>query len=94
MSIQLEEIQEKIYLIRGKQVMLDSDLAKLYGVETKALNQAVKRNLRRFPDDFMFKLTPQEHENLRSQIVTSSVEHGGRRYQPIVFTEKWCGNAI
>lgn len=67
--------------------MLDSDLAKLYGVETKVLNQAIKRNSKRFPDDFMFRLTKGEYEILRSQIVTSSSDHGGRRYQPLVFTE-------
>lgn len=87
MNIQLEQIQDKIYFIRGKQVMLDSDLAKLYGVETKVLNQAIKRNLRRFPEDFMFRLSLEEHEILRSQFVTSSLEHGGRRYEPFVFTE-------
>jgi hypothetical protein len=87
MSFELEQIKEMIYVIRGQKVMLDSDLAKLYGVETKALNQAIKRNLRRFPDDFMFRLSFEEHEILRSQIVTSSLEHGGRRYQPLVFTE-------
>jgi len=87
MEFELEQIKEMIYVIRGQKVMLDSDLAKLYGVETKALNQAIKRNIRRFPDDFMFRISIEEHENLRSQIVTSSLEHGGRRYQPLVFTE-------
>lgn len=67
--------------------MLDSDLAKLYGVETKVFNQSVKRNIRRFPDDFMFKLTSEEYEALRSQFVTSKEGKGGRRYQPFVFTE-------
>jgi len=67
--------------------MLDSDLAKLYGVETKSLNRQVKRNLKRFPGDFMFELSKEEHENLRYQIGTSSSEYGGRRYQPLVFTE-------
>ena len=87
MSFELEQIKDMIYIIRGQRVMLDSDLAKLYGVETKVLNQAIKRNTRRFPEDFMFRLNTKEHENLRSQIVTSSLEHGGRRYQPLVFTE-------
>ena len=67
--------------------MLDSDLAVLYGVETKVLNQAVKRNTARFPKDFMFQLTKEELENLKSQFVTSSLKHGGRRKLPMVFTE-------
>lgn len=74
----------EIYEIRGQKVMLDSDLARLYGVETKVLNQAVLRNVERFPDDFMFELTQQEFSVLRSQIVTSK---GGRRYLPNAFTE-------
>jgi len=82
------EISSKIFTLRGKQVMLDRDLAKLYNVETKVLNQAVKRNLKRFPDDFMFQVSENEYENLRSQIVTSSTKHGGRRYMPFVFTEQ------
>lgn len=82
-------IQEMIYTIRGKQVMVDSDLSYLYHVETKVLNQAVKRNLNRFPEYFCFQLTEEEYENLRSQIVTSSEsKHGGRRYMPYVFTEQ------
>jgi hypothetical protein len=81
-----ETIISKIYLFRGQKVMLDSDLAELYGVETKTFNQAVKRNLDRFPEDFMFQLTSDEFENLRSQSVTSS--WGGRRYPPKVFTEQ------
>ena len=68
--------------------MLDSDLAKLYEVETRTLNQAVKRNIERFPDDFMFQLTEKEYENLKSQIATSSSKYGGRCYLPYVFTEK------
>jgi hypothetical protein len=76
-----------IHVIRGQRVMLDSDLAKLYGVTTKSLNQAVKRNAERFPEDFSYLLTPQDLINLRSQIVTSSGEHGGRRSPPRVFTE-------
>ncbi len=81
-----EVIINKIYLIRSQKVMLDSDLAELYGVETKTFNQSVKRNMNRFPKDFMFQLTESEYENLRSQIVTSS--WGGRRYAPRVFTEQ------
>lgn len=67
--------------------MLDSDLAELYEVETKVLNQAVRRNLDRFPDDFMLELTAEEAESLRSQFVTSNVGRGGRRYTPLAFTE-------
>jgi DNA-binding PadR family transcriptional regulator len=82
-------IHHKIYQLRGRQIMLDEDLAELYGVETKVFNQAVKRNIDRFPEDFMFKLTESEYENLRSQFVTSSLEkHGGRRYHPYAFTEQ------
>jgi len=83
-----ESIEHKIYLVRGQKVMLDSDLAELYGVETKILVQAVKRNIKRFPPDFMFQLTAEEGVLLRSQIVTSSSGHGGRRYAPYVFTEQ------
>lgn len=68
--------------------MLDSDLAELYGVQTKVLNQAVKRNLDRFPEDFMFQLSENEYKILRSQIVTSRIQYGGRRYFPFVFTEQ------
>ena len=67
------EIQSMIYTFRGRQVMLDSDLARLYKVETKVFNQAVKRNINRFPENFRFQLTDSEYENLRSQIVTSSL---------------------
>lgn len=81
-------IKSKIYTVRNKQVMLDRDLAELYGVETKVLNQAVKRNIERFPEYYMFQLTESEFEILRSQIVTSSSQHGGRRYLPYVFTEQ------
>ena len=81
----VEQIESRIFLIRGQKVMLDADLAELYGVPTKALNQAIKRNAERFPDDFMFQLTVEEAANLRSQIVTSS--WGGRRYLPYAFTE-------
>ena len=82
LSINIESL---IYVIREEQVMLDSDLAKLYGVETKVLNQAVKRNIQRFPTDFMFQLT--KEECLRSQIVTSNGGRGGSRYMPYAFTE-------
>ena len=70
---EIEDIKQKIYTIRGKQVMLDSDIAILYDVETKKLNQAVKRNIKRFPSNYCFQLSETESENLRSQIVTSSV---------------------
>ena len=85
-----QHIQEMIYTVRDKQVMLDSDLARLYQVETKVLNQAVKRNIQRFPERFRFQLTESEYENLRSQIVTSSSNnnYGGRRYLPYAFTEQ------
>ena len=85
-----QEIKNLIYTIREKQVMLDSDLAKIYQVETKVFNQAVKRNVDRFPDIFRFQLTQDEFDtiNLRSQIVTSSLNYGGRRYLPFVFTEQ------
>lgn len=83
------EISQKIYFIRGHRVMLDSDLAVLYGVETKNLNKAVRRNKDRFPSDFMFELTASEFEPLRFQIGTSKKEgRGGRRYFPLVFTEQ------
>ena len=84
--VDLNVIQDKIYSIRNQYVMLDRDLAKLYQVETKVLNQAVRRNIKRFPEDFMFKLSHGEVENLRSQFVTSS--WGGARYQPLAFTEQ------
>ena len=83
--IPIELIASKIYLIRGIKVMLDRDLAELYGVETKVLKQAVRRNIDRFPADFMFELTKDEFNNLRSQIVTSS--WGGARYLPMAFSE-------
>jgi hypothetical protein len=81
-----QKILNKIYIIRGEKVMLDRDLAEMYGVETKVFNQSVKRNAERFPKDFMFTLSEKEWGNLRSQIVTSS--WGGTRYRPIVFTEQ------
>ncbi|MCX6310925.1 MAG: ORF6N domain-containing protein [Bacteroidetes bacterium] len=96
-----EKILNRIYVIRGKKVMLDKDLAEMYGVLTKNLNRAVKRNLRRFPDDFMFRLTGNEFESLRCQFGTSNLEfqsgisnakeksaHGGLRTLPYVFTEQ------
>jgi len=84
----LEQIQERIYEIRGQNVMLDSDLSALYGVELRSLNQAVKRNIGRFPPDFMFQLTNDEWDSLRSQNVISKNNRGGRRYTPYVFTEQ------
>lgn len=86
--IPIERIENAIYLIRGEKVMVDRDLALLYGAETKMLNRAVKRNLRRFPSDFMFQLTPDEADVLRYQIGTSNKGRGGRRYLPYVFTEQ------
>jgi len=86
-TVPVEIIEQKIYLIRGQKVMLDADLAGLYAVETKVFNQAVRRNLDRFPDDFMFQLTKEEADSLRSQIVTSKTSRGGRRYLPYAFTE-------
>ena len=86
LNVSDEIIMGKIYFIRNHKVMLDRDLAELYGVETKVFNQAVKRNLKRFPSDFMFELSAKEWENLRSQIVTSS--WGGTRYVPNAFTEQ------
>ena len=93
-SVKQEEIVNMIYTIRGKQVMLDSDLAILYGYEVKALNQQVKRNIGRFPDDFMFQLTKDEVEVVKSQIATSpnnnffAGQEGGRRKPPYAFTEQ------
>ena len=83
-------ITNLIYTIRGKQVMIDSDLASLYQVTTKRLNEQVSRNKNRFPAEFMFRLTKEEYENLRSQFATSSEDyaHGGRRYMPYAFTEQ------
>ena len=81
-------IERQIFVVRERQVMLDEDLANLYGVETKRLIQQVKRNLKRFPEDFMFQLSKVEAEALRSQIATSNASRGGRRYAPYVFTEQ------
>ncbi|KAA6463369.1 ORF6N domain-containing protein [Acidobacteria bacterium AB60] len=97
LHIAAEVVEQRILSLRGQKVMIDSDLAELYGVETKVLNQAVKRNSERFPPDFMFQLTPEEAEelreylgpsSLRSQIVTSKDPRGGRRYLPLAFTEQ------
>ncbi len=96
LAIPPERVERRILLIRGQKVMLDADLAELYGVETKALNRAVRRNLSRFPQDFMFQLTAKEFEglrfhfgtsSLRSQFVTSN-PRGGRRYLPLAFTKQ------
>src|SRR5262245_6092393 len=87
-STSLDRIASLIHVIRGQRVLLDADLAILYQVETKSLNRAVRRNLARFPNDFMFHLTPEESRNLRYQIGTSSPTHGGRRYHPFAFTEQ------
>ncbi len=85
--VSLSAIESKIYLIRGRKVMIDSDLAELYAVETKNLNRAVQRNIERFPNDFMFQLNMEETELLRFQIGTSKSQ-GGRRYLPYVFTQE------
>ena len=85
---EIVKIQNLIYEIRGNKVMLDSDLAQLYGVETFNLNKAVKRNLSRFPRDFMFQLTKDEYESLIFQIGISKPKRGGRRFMPYVFTEQ------
>lgn len=83
--MEIEQIQQKIFEIRGQKVMLDRDLAQMYGVETKRLNEQIKRNMKRFPEDFMFQLTKEEFQNLKSQFATSS--WGGTRKLPYVFTE-------
>ena len=88
---EIEDIKQKIYTIRGKQVLLDSDIAKLYEVETKKLNQAVKRNIERLTEEFCFQLNEIEMKNLKSQFVTSSLNksnYGGRRYLTYAFTEQ------
>ena len=87
---QIQIIESKILSIRGQQVMLDRDLAELYQVETKVLNQAVKRNLHKFPDRYYFQLTNDEWESLRSQSVTSKNKRGGRTYVPYVFSRNGC----
>jgi len=86
--VAVERIARAIHRLRGHNVMLDSDLADLYNVQVKVLNQAVKRNRQRFPPDFMFRLTVHEAESLRSQIVTSKPRRGGRRTAPYAFTEQ------
>ena len=83
-----EIISNKIYLIRNQKVMIDRDLAELYQVETRVLKQSVKRNINRFPEDFMFELNKNEFENWRSQFVTSNADKMGLRYAPMVFTEQ------
>ncbi len=85
--IPIESVQSKIYVIRGQRVMLDRDLAELYAVETKVLNQAVKRNVERFPQDFMFQLSKEELLNWKSQFVTSNSINMGLRKAPYAFTE-------
>jgi len=87
-TIPIERITEKIYMIRSQKVMLDRDLAELYGVETKVLKQSVRRNISRFPEDFMFELTKEEFQNWRSQFVTSKSDRMGLRYNPMAFTEQ------
>jgi phage regulator Rha-like protein len=86
--VPVERIQQSIYVIRGHKVILDNDLAVLYGVSTKRLNEQVRRNIERFPADFMFQLFDKEAEHLRSQIATSKGSRGGRRYLPFAFTEQ------
>jgi hypothetical protein len=89
MLIPLERIQGSIFQIRGERIMLDADLARLYGVEIRVLVQAVKRNIERFPDDFMFQLTADEYAFLRSQIVTLKAGRGRhRKYMPYAFSEQ------
>ena len=90
-TIENKDIGSLVYILRGKQVMIDSDLAMLYHVETKNLNKAASRNADRFPEDFRFKLTKEEFDGLRFQIGTSNEEQGargGRRYYPYVYTEQ------
>jgi hypothetical protein len=86
--LRAENISQRILTIRGCRVMIDADLAALYDVPTKAFNQAIQRNMDRFPEDFMFRLTEEEFVGLRSQFVTSKKGRGGRRYLPYVFTEQ------
>ena len=85
--VPMERVERTILVIRGHKVLLDADLAALYGVETRRLNEQVKRNVDRFPEDFMFQLTAQEFENLKSQFATSNRGWGGKRKLPFVFTE-------
>ena len=86
--VPIESIVRKIIFLRGEKVLLDRDIAGLYGVETKVLKQAVRRNIKRFPGDFMFELTKEEFENWRSQIVTSKSDKMGLRHKPMAFTEQ------
>ncbi len=88
LSLTAEGIERRIYLVREQKVMLDSDLAELYEVPTRRLNEQVRRNLKRFPSDFMFQLTSDEVAALRSQFAISKPNRGGRRYAPYVFTEQ------
>ncbi len=88
LEVSVQLIERRIYLIRGQKVMIDVDLAELYGVPTYRLNEQVKRNRKRFPEDFMFQLTAEEAESLRSQIAISKTGRGGRRTLPYVFTEQ------
>ena len=88
LAVLVQRVERRILLIRGHKVMLDADLATLYGVGTKALNRAVRRNLERFPEDFMFQLTSDEAAALRCQSGTSNAGRGGRRYTPYAFTEQ------
>jgi len=81
------KVDSRILVLRGQKIILDADLAELYGVSVKRLNQQVRRNARRFPPDFLFSLSRAEYENLRLQFATSSLAHGGRRYLPYAFTE-------
>ena len=87
-SIPIERIEKSIMLIRGEKVLLDRDLAELYRVKTKVLKQAVRRNIKRFPSDFMFELSKEEFDDWRSQIVTSNSDKMGLRYKPMAFTEQ------
>ena len=88
LTVSVQLIERRIYLIRGQKVMVDEDLAELYGVPTHRLNEQVKRNRKRFPSDFMFQLTKEETESLRSQIAISKSGRGGRRSLPNAFTEQ------
>jgi phage regulator Rha-like protein len=83
----VKPVEPRILILRGVRVILDSELAELYGVQVKRLNEQVKRNAERFPQDFMFQLSPREDKNLRSQFATSRSSHGGRRHLPYAFTE-------
>lgn len=87
MKFELKQIKEMIHVVREQKVMLDSDLAQLYQVDTKALNRQVRRNLNRFPADFMFQLSATEYESLKCQFGTSKIGRGGKQKQPLVFTE-------